>query len=331
MSARVICVLNFKGGVGKTTLSVNFAAALANSPSPQGRNYRVLLIDADPQSNASVYMLGEYWRREIFLKPEKSLYGIMTRILQGNTQPINESDILGQFSDEAPRSPVFSTEKKITEEGRGIYVESDAYWPNLHIIPSHYNLNNFEKEIHYNEVGKVKIPAFSTPVYYFELLDRVSGFLKEYYDFIIIDCPPNIYTMTEIVLYFSQNILIPVIPDWLSTNGINWLLMQVRTLSEKFQHREKLIRAIVPTLWNTREHVFSRHIRILNKSLSVWKRNEMYREILSKAEIWVGLQRLASVNKCIESIRPIVDYEISETARVQLEMMTKKIITWKEE
>ncbi len=75
---QVISFINMKGGVGKTTLAVNIAYALADHHAKQ-----VLLVDIDPQFNASTYLVGgaaylkhlkgKHTIHDIFLENRKTL------------------------------------------------------------------------------------------------------------------------------------------------------------------------------------------------------------------------------------------------------------------
>jgi chromosome partitioning protein len=118
----IIAMVNNKGGVGKTVSSVNLAAALAN------RGQRVLVIDNDPQCNATSLFLGE-------TAPENTLYEAYT-----SDTPISKCIYPTPFGvDIVPNSQITSQ------------IEADLYQDT---VRSYAMLKNFAREYateHYDE------------------------------------------------------------------------------------------------------------------------------------------------------------------------------------
>jgi chromosome partitioning protein len=178
--AKKIAVINMKGGVGKSTLCVNLAWHYA---AMQEWNKRVLLIDLDPQFNASQYLLGSQ-RYE-------------TQVYKANRPTI--WDIFEQ----ATRTPgLRSSGRKLTDAVfPAVRFTNGCY---IHLIPSQLELSYTLKNPGQKE----------------HLLANFINDVEAEYDLIITDCAPTESILTIAADLSSDIILIPVKPEFLSTIGL---------------------------------------------------------------------------------------------------------------
>jgi len=172
---RIIAITNQKGGCGKTTTSVNLAAALATN----GR--KVLLIDIDPQAHAT---LG------LNIKSSLSVYNVLSKIAH---QKAKLEDIIQNIS------------------------------PDFDIAPSSIILSTLEQELA-GEIGRES-----------RLWDTLSNF-RGVYDYVLIDCPPNLGILTINAIRAANEVIIPVEASRFSLEGMDQLISIVSLVRDRLNH-----------------------------------------------------------------------------------------------
>ena len=209
--AKIISLLNMKGGVGKTTVAVNLAAHLARD---HGR--RVLLVDLDPQTNASLSLMAEQVWSD-------------WAAAHGTTADIFEVAPEGRRGREAdPHKIADCIVRAVVPE-----------IPTLDLLPGHLRLTFLDLDLA-SRPGRER------------LLHRKLEKIAADYDFIICDCPPNLQTATQNALYASDWYLVPMQPDFLSSVGLELLLDRLDYLKKELEFK---IRHLGVVFSRVRRHV----------------------------------------------------------------------------
>jgi chromosome partitioning protein len=206
----VVSVINYKGGVGKTTLTANLGAELA------WRKKRVLLIDLDPQASLTFSLVKpEDWLRN--LEPSKTIKQWYDSLASGESLEL--SSLIHE--------PMVA--RKLRSGGV------------LHLIPSHLGLINVDLELA-TELGGASLRQ--NKLNYLRVHRRLSEGLAEdafnAYDLILIDCPPNFNVVTKTAIVASDHVLIPAKADYLSTLGIDYLRRSLNELVGDYNDYAKL-------------------------------------------------------------------------------------------
>jgi chromosome partitioning protein len=187
---KIVSFINLKGGVGKTTTAVNIAATLANSGDS------VLLIDLDPQTNATVSVIEQIAWQERH-NAHQTLYHLFDDMLNGTDNfDINDA-ILTDVGDIA-----------------GL----DLLPSSLHLVEIQDAIPDMDNKAYVSHVDVVG--------------NAIAGVLSDY-EYIIIDCPPNLGAITLNGINISNYYVVPTVPDILSKIGISLILNRINNFRKK--------------------------------------------------------------------------------------------------
>ena len=203
---KIIAIANQKGGVGKTTTSINLSASLA------AKGKKVLVIDTDPQGNTT------------------SGFGIDKNELDNTIYEL----ILGECS---IRDCIIAD---IIE--------------NVSVVPSNVNLAAAEIEL----IGVDKKEY---------ILKNEVDYVKEDYDFIIIDCPPSLNMLTINSMTTADSVLVPIQCEYYALEGLSQLIHTVNLVKERL-NPDLEMEGVVFTMYDSRTNLSMQVVENVKQNLN---------------------------------------------------------------
>lgn len=242
---KTISFLNMKGGVGKTTSSLNVATGLAM------KGYKTLLIDFDPQANSTSIFINDL--------PELAINHLI-------------------FNPTLTSNAIVSVDE------------------NLDLIPSSLDLAMSEMELCLQK----KLPQHNRLL---KILAEVKN-----YEYVIIDCPPIINTLTINAILASDEIIVPIKPDKFAVSGFGITMKNVMEIKENFDCNPKIkVLFTIVSRNNTEKEVINQlssatdtyESRIRNQPKPIAEASLENRVVIKDVKIPVAQDYIALVNEMI--------------------------------
>jgi chromosome partitioning protein len=206
MMSEIMAIANQKGGVGKTTTTINLAAALAE------KNKKVLIIDMDPQGNTSSGLGID--KDEL----ETTVYQLM----------IGENTF-----EECVQRDVFE---------------------NLDVLAANVNLAGIE----------IETMDMDDRNY---ILNNIISEVRDQYDFIIIDCPPSLNTLTINSMTTADSVLVPIQCEYYALEGLSQLIYTINLVKDRLNPKLE-INGVVFTMYDGRTNLSMQVIENVRNNLN---------------------------------------------------------------
>lgn len=275
--ASVISIINWKGGVGKTTFTHHIATGLQHLSTDILVDYlnkrippKILLIDMDAQCNLSVSCLIEDNFKEIIEDDERPNVKTLFKefLYNGELAEINLEDYL--------------LKKHVRKENGEVYEAID-------LIPSHPDLIYTDMEIAAYTRTDYNNHLVGSDIYKFRILHNIIKYYRSKYDFIFIDCPPNLNFITQNALYASDYYLIPTSLETLSSYGLSSIKRKVNELNTTFLSKDsdytetKLLGIIPNNVKEKKKQPINSQMSVLNTLINSFP-NQVFKEYLTQGD-----------------------------------------------